>query len=51
VQNVVILLGAYLVCDQCVVGRTLVWFAACDEIGSGSADGVLDEVRDEEGED
>jgi hypothetical protein len=37
----VVLLGAHLEGNELVVWRAFVWFAACDEIGAGTSDGVF----------
>lgn len=50
VEPVVVLLGAYLEGDEFVVGGAFFGLAACDEVGAGAADGVLDQIREEEGE-
>lgn len=50
-QNMMVLLGANLVCDELVVRRAWFWFASCDEIGSWSADCILYKVCDEKRED
>jgi hypothetical protein len=51
VQDVVVCLGADFECDECVCRRPRGGFAARDEIGAWPADGVLNHVGQEEGQD
>lgn len=51
VKSMVVCFGADFVRDELVGGGARRGFAAGDEVGAGAADGVLDYVGDEAGED
>jgi hypothetical protein len=51
VQYMMVFLCTYLKCHQLVVWSSLLRLAACDEVWSGTADSVFDEVGYEESED
>ena len=48
VQHVVVLLSADLESDELVIRGALCGFAARNQVGARAADGVLDQVREEE---
>ena len=51
VQHVMVFLRAYCDRHEFVLWCSSPGFTSSDEIGSGSADGVFDDIRDEGGED